>query len=467
MKDSVVGKFLSNKKETVRQDLEPLTAVNWYRRTAEACEKVGDAILHEKSGISGRIVKTVTGKLGFVGTTAGMFSLASLLGTASTGTAIGSLSGIAFKSAALAWFGGSVVMGSLIIGIAATAGSVGALLGAGWVSKKYLWGAPRQKTELSLQEQRVLDTCLALAMAFREQEKLGHAMDAVSAQALYGDALKPLSEELLECRYRSQSWPIMARRKLIAAIDNFQDVVAFLYNWSENNPNIVTGIVSVVLIQLLADDIPNFNEKEQLVLSALRRSNNSLKEATESELAAYIKDMDPQQISGLANNVKGIYHELLFQQKANSSDDGFTVELFEAVNHPGSDVRIINSLTGEVKEVQLKATNYLDYLEKHNAKYSNIDIFATEEVAGLDETVSSTGFTNKDITGDVSGVFEGLSGYDDPEALESMSVAALVTLARNTKVFLRGASISQADKEKLVKDGVVSAGVAGILHLII
>src|SRR5690606_29761158 len=121
---------------------------------------------------------------------------------------------------------------------------------AGWVSKKYLWCAPRQKTELTLQEQRVLDTCLALAMAFREQEKLGHTIDSVSAQALYGDALKPLSEELLECRYRSQSWPIMARRKLIAAIDNLQDVVAFLYNWSQNNPNIVTGIVSVVLMQL-------------------------------------------------------------------------------------------------------------------------------------------------------------------------------------------------------------------------
>lgn len=466
MKDNVIGKFLTNRKNDLVQNLEPVTDNNWYGRAAESCEQVSDAILREKSGISGRIVKGIAGKLGFVGTTAGMFSVASLLGTASTGTAIGSLSGIAFKSAALAWIGGSVAIGSIILGVAATAGGIGALAGAGWVSKRYLWGKKRQKSELDVQEQRVLDTCLALAVAFREQEKLGRRIDPVSASAIYGDALKPLCEELLECKYKASSWPIIARRKLASAMDGLQDVTGFLYSWSKSNPNLATGIASVVMIRLLAEDLTDFNDHEMLVLDALRRSNNDLKDASVEELSTYVRKMEPSQISGLTNNVKGIYHELLFQKNENSDKDEYFVEVFEATNHPGSDVRIINRVTGDVQEVQLKATDYLSYLERHNARYSNIEAFVTDEVAQKSGNVS-TNLKNADLTKEVSEVFESLDGTEIPEPIASMSVAALITLARNAKVLLKGSEMTLPEKEKLINDGIVSAGVAGLLHLVI
>ncbi len=48
-----------------------------------------------------------------------------------------------------------------------------------------------------------------------------------------------------------------------------------------------------------------------------------------------------------------------------------------------------------------------------------------------------------------------------------MSIAGMVTLARNAKVLLKGESITQKEKEKLIKDGAISAGVAGVVHLII
>lgn len=459
--------YIKDKALSAKQELEPLSDENWCQRSAEACEAVGDAMLRSETGVSNRIVKGIAGKLGFAGTGAGIFSLASLVGSAGTGTAIGSLSGAAFTNAALAWVGGSVIVGSAIIGAASLAGGVGALLGASWIVKKYISGEKREKSELEIQEQRVLDVCLSLAVAFREQEKAGQTLDPLSAHAIYGDALKPLCEELLECNYRANSWPILARRNLSAATKKLQDITGYLYRWSKHNPNVTTGIVSVVILQLLADEIPNFSEHEQFVLEALRRSNNELTNASEEELASYIQSMEPSQITGLSNNIKGIYHELIFQNRENNDEDQYVVEVFEATNHAGSDVRIINTLTGEVKEVQLKATKYTSYIREHNEKYEDIAVFATDEVANIDDAITSSGFSNAELTEDVATVFDGLSDYDNPSAFTSISIAAMVTLARNSRVLLRGGSFSQQEKEKLVKDGAIAASVAGFVHLII
>ena len=460
-------KFVKEKVADVKRDFEPVSEENWYRKSAQACESVSDALLREEKGASKRIVKGIAGKLGFAGAGVSIFSLASLLGTAGTGTAISSLSGAAFTSAALAWVGGGVFIGSVVIGVASIAGGLGAVLGAGWAYRKFAAGEKREKGELEEQEKRILDVCLSLAVAFREQEKAGRSIDVISARAIYGDALKPLCEELLECKDRANSWPVIARRNLNVAIDKLQDVTGYLYGWSKSNPNAAVGIVSVVIMQLLADDIPNFSEHEEFVLEALRRSNNDLTNASDEELAAYIQNMELAQIAGLSSNVKGIYHELLYQNKENTDGDQYIVEIFDATNHAGSDIRIINIATDEIREVQLKATKYVSYIREHNEKYENIEVFATEEVANTDAALTSTGFTNTELNEDVSTVIDGLDDYDDPTALASMSIAALVTLARNSRVLLKGGSITQDEKEKLVKDGVISAGVAGLVHLVI
>ena len=184
-------------------------------------------------------------------------------------------------------------------------------------------------------------------------------------------------------------------------------------------------------------------------------------------MASYIQGMEPSQITGLSNNIKGIYHELIFQNRENNDGDQYVVEVFEATNHAGSDVCIINTLTGDVKEVQLKATKYASYIREHNEKYEDIAVFATEEVASIDDEITSSGFSNAELNEDVATVFDGLNDYDDPSAFTSISIAAMVTLARNSRVLLRGSSISQQEKEKLVKDGTIAASVAGFVHLII
>lgn len=446
---------------------EPTNARNWYQRAAMACETASDAILRERSGTSTKISRGVAAKLGAASTTAGIFSIAALIGSASTGTAIGSLSGAAFTSAALAWVGGSVVMGSLVIGVAAVAGGLGAAFGAAWVSKKYLWGQKRQRSELEEQERRVLDACLALAAAFREKSKLGDSIDPVSAKHLYAEALAPLCEELLDISNKVNSWPYVARHRLESAAANLLKISRYLAGWSKDRPNITTGVVGAVLIRLLADDLDSFNQNEQLVLDALRRSKASLSEVSNRELAEYVQSLEPSQLQGLQNNVKGIYHELRFAQIENTDDDEYIAELFEATNHPGADIKITNLETGEVRKVQLKATNYLSLIRKHNEKYASTDVFATFEVADMSPDVESTGLSNAEITEETQDVISDLDGYSEGGVLSSMAVAGMITLARNVRVLLKGETMSQAERQKLVADGAVSAGVAGLMTLLL
>ena len=169
-------------------------------------------------------------------------------------------------------------------------------------------------------------------------------------------------------------------------------------NSSSMKAPIMTGIVSATVMKLMASKLPTFSEDEQLVLEALRRSKHSLAEASDDELSNYVQSLSVQQIAGLKNNVKGIYHELAFQHRENFDGDEYIVELFENTNHAGADVRIINTETGDVAQVQLKATNYASYVREHNEKYENIDVLATSEVADKSPDWSSSGFSNEELT---------------------------------------------------------------------
>lgn len=446
---------------------EPVSDANWFAKAATACEDASDAVLREEKGATSKVTKGVAGKLGAAGTSVGIFSIASLLGTASTGTAIGSLSGAAFTSASLAWVGGSVFMGSIILGAATVAGGIGAVLGAGWVYRKYLYGKKQEKSELCQKEQNIIDACLSLAMAFHQQEKSGQSIDPAVAKAIYGDALKPLCDDLLDIQLKTNSWPYMARQRLETAIAQLKTITNWLRHWSEKNPNVSIGVVSSVFLQLLSDDLPSFDGNEELVMDALRRSSLRLKEATNVEIAEYIQSQNPTQLAGLQNNIKGIYHELRFEKEENADTDEYLVELFELTNHPGADVRITNTLTGEIKEVQLKATDYLSYIKQHNQKYEDIEVFATDEAASQGADITSTGMTNKELNEDVAAVVEELDDYGEFGVASSMTVAAMISLARNVNVLLRGNKMTSNEKAKLIEGGMVSAGVAGMVSLLI
>jgi len=453
------SKWRANNEETHEQ--------NWYLRSAEACENVSDSVMRNPDGVSTKISRSVAAKLGATSTAAGIFSVASLLGTASTGTAIGTLSGAAFTTASLAWIGGSVVAGTVIIGVATLAGGIGAALGVAWASKKFMYGEKREPNELEVQERKIVDVCLALAISFREQDKADVSVDAISAEYLYGEALAPLCEELADLHKKVNGWPYIARHRLKKASNILKTLTVKLKEWSSAHPNVTIGVVSAVFLQLLAGDVSGLSSDEMLVLDALRRSNNSLTNASDEQLSDYIQGLEPSQLQGLQNNVKGIYHELRFVDNENTDGDNYVAELFEATNHPGADVRITNLETGEVREVQLKATSYINAIKEHNRRYESIDVFATAEVAGSASGIESSDLSNSELTEDVEKVVGDLDQYYDPSILDSMGAAALVALARNVRITLKGKTMSDAEKQGLIKDGTISAGTAGLLTLLL
>ena len=248
-----------------------------------------------------------------------------------------------------------------------------------------------------------------------------------------------------------------------------KDTYKFVENSNKHVPNVTIGTLTAVTMQLFSEIPPTFDTNEEKVLEALRGSTRDLTDdANVEEISKYLKELKPDQLKGLVSSITGKYHELRYEMFINSQDNNLRAELFDDYNHPGADIKLINTETGEVREFQLKATNYKSYLDKHIKKYEDIDYLATEEVAGSDPDIGSTGFYNKVLRKEVKETFEKV---EDPfigsEVLSSMTVAAMIILARKLKVILKGSKMTNDEKSKLVQDVKVAAGVAGVISLLI
>ena len=189
------------------------TPENFFEKGAILLEELVDALLIEKRGTSARIVTALSGKLAAAGTTASLFSIASILGTASTGTAISSLSGAAFNSAALAWIGGGVVIGGwVVLGMAAAGGAV-AYFGSRKIVGKWT-GKRRKKNSLDPQEMRFVETCLMLATAFRERANQNAVLDPLTAESLQQNLKNDFLEHLDICISKVSDWPDLPLMRL-------------------------------------------------------------------------------------------------------------------------------------------------------------------------------------------------------------------------------------------------------------
>ncbi|MGR3565054.1 MAG: hypothetical protein ACU0FH_20410 [Heliomarina sp.] len=190
------------------------------------------------------------------------------------------------------------------------------------------------------------------------------------------------------------------------------------------------AVVLAVTFQRLIDDPDReWRVEEALVLDALRRSRNDLAEASEADLAAYLVGLEPEQLRGVVSNVKGIYHELLFEAAENADGDIVLAQLPVATNHPGSDVEF--TIDGEViGAVQLKAVASPERVYEHLTRYPGIDIVATEEVAAMIPGVSSSGYSNAELESEVLAAFDTLPGESvAQEMVEAAGASALVGAA--------------------------------------
>lgn len=232
------------------------------------------------------------------------------------------------------------------------------------------------------------------------------------------------------------------------------------------NKRVYISIVPAVFLKLLDKRPHVFTQDELMVIEAIKRSDNDLVDADIEEISSYLSQYSPSQLKGISNNVKGIYHEIRFVEAENTDNDDIEAELYELTNHPGADVRLINTVTGEVTDIQLKATNSVHYVGEHMDRYPDIDVLATEEVSGSLSGVKSSGFSNEDLTNDVSNTLNGLT--ENSNYIESTAATSgLLSAVLNTKSVLEGKQPVSVATRKTLEDLGVATASAVVIDLLV
>lgn len=415
--------------------------------------------------VAAQFGKVVTSKIAGVAATGALLSLVSTFGTAGTGTAIASLSGAASSSATLAWVGG-LLGGGMATGAVLT-GGVGLIVGLG--AYKALSSERRDFESLEEIEQRVLQYCWMLIAIIDEHLQGDCAkFNAGQARTLLHDTLLPLQEMLKSnsdaiCNNLDAKNAAAFRQHVLkdfgpTVIEPFRVFVEDeLVRKTLRYEYVIGGVIYALLTRSAVDS----TIEDQLVLVALRRSDPDLANASESDISNYLVGYDEKQLKGIANNVKGIYHELMWVEQYNATHTDTRAELYEATNYPGADVRLVDKKTGEaIAEYQLKATDSVDYVEEHQMRYTEVEVIATDEVANRMEDVEASNNLNSELTANTEGSIDELADNTlGDRTLEGAGLAATVATGQELVEMLQGKKeFPDAVKETIKKSG--TAGVA-------
>jgi DNA-binding NarL/FixJ family response regulator len=114
------------------------------------------------------------------------------------------------------------------------------------------------------------------------------------------------------------------------------------------------------------------------VFESVRRGYNDLEQASNSDIVSYFEDVDADSMIGHVSNIKGILFEQQYVDLL--ATRGIDAEIFEATNHPVTDISILDD--GEViNELQLKATDSVSYINATLDAHPDVEIVTTTEVA--------------------------------------------------------------------------------------
>ncbi len=357
-------------------------------------------------------------------TSGAIFGLVSTIGTAGNGTAIATLSGAAQTSATLAWIGGLVgggmAAGAVMLPLAGVAGG----LAGTKVIKARIFGKPRTIDDLSQFEKEVLflsEKLLRPVEAYLEDGKtilsepelIVYARDGLVPYLNQLQSLLDLQKKGFVPSFRSTLKPGYYRKlaKHFWELDRLQRKMKVKQGQSfvnkiksrlryfsksklENRKNLSRSTASVATLTtiwvLLNKQFEKLTYEQGLVLDALRRSKSDLNHASVEELSDYLKGLNPEGLTGMTANVKGIFHEMLFQQAEQNRLPGQIVQLKENLNYPGADIEYYLD-NGLIKEVQLKATASPLAVYNHLESYPEIDILVTEETAAIFQGIDGVG----------------------------------------------------------------------------
>lgn len=408
--------------------------------------------------------KLLSAKIAGVAGTVTLFGLVSTFGTAGTGTAIASLSGAAATNATLASIGG-LVGGGMAAGALVMSG-VGILVGIG--AYKLLASTARDFDTLPDEDKQIVSTAGTLLAAIQEQlDRDEIELTAEESSLFVEQSLVPFQEYLEEhaetiCS-RLDNKNALAYRQHV--LKDFQPVVIEGFrHYVKHAPVSVEAIIGGVFYALITQTVLDGSSEQLFVLEALRRSTLSLEGASEADLAVYLDSLSPEQLRGVANNVKGIYHEMLWIEKYNATHTDSYATMHQSTTHQGSDVQIFSQDSGDLlEEYQLKSTGSASYVREHLEKYPDIDVLVTNEASSAIDGVESSGFSNVENTAYVGGVFDEVADNTLTDRVtESAELASLVSAGREALAVLNGETKMGSAGKRTLGTVVQAATATGI-----
>lgn len=366
----------------------------------------------DSNQLAGQFGRAVTAKLVGAGTTAALLAIVSSLGSASTGTAIATLSGAAATKATLAWVGG-LVGGGMAAGTVLTGG---VSIVVGLAAYKALASERRPFESLSELEVRLVQSCwMLMAICDAYLSKPVFDFRSREAKTLLENSFRPLYVDLTE-NVDVLSAPLDNKHTVAfrqhaltdyrrVVIDGFEKLIEGSTGFGGVPADAAVGGVFYALMTRHALDD---SVESQLVLAALRRYKSDLSDATEAELGDYLRELPESSLKPVAESVKGIYHEFLWVEKYNATHTTSYAEIFPDTNHPGADIMVRDSNTHAVlQELQLKAVGTNAPIAEHMERYPDVPVAATDEVAGrmADDGVIHSGFSNESLREKMHGDF--------------------------------------------------------------
>ena len=127
-----------------------------------------------------------------------------------------------------------------------------------------------------------------------------------------------------------------------------------------------------------------------------------------------IEDADDTELAGLISGTKGKLFEMRYVDFLNDGHlpDGYEAVLAESATNPGWDIAILDNNGITVNELQMKATDSVDYIKTALERYPDIDIVTTEEVYNsvvmheFADQVINSGISNEELTSVVTETLE-------------------------------------------------------------
>ena len=445
--------------------LFPLNLEQHHAELTLALGNLLDAVLRNDRGSTAMRATQVAAKLASASAvTSAMFGAAALFGTASTGTAIGTLSGAAFTNAALYWIGGSVATGGMMLLTIPIAISTGAWFGSKWAWRRWISGKPRKESdldEIELGLKRSVEAIVVSLIGTDGKQRLQPSAYFV----LWNEALPSILEEV-ESRSAKDyaNWPILAKRRLRRAVKALQKLRRKAEGSLPATSSIPISMFTATVMELLSDEVELTNDQE-LVVDAFRlQYPDLLGEATTEEIAHWLSELSvrsPRARDGALNAAKGKYHELLYTNAENNDGDDWYAEIILPSNHAGSDIKLTNNKTGEIIEKQLKADNVAG-IREHQHEYTDIPLAATSEAAAQ-TGVEDSGFSGQKLDDDVRKLADVIESSEAPlaiaeDAFAAGSTAAFIALALNVgRALSRKEQLKEAVGGSIGKSGTAFA----------